>query len=376
MAWSEAAPRRRAASAAALLLAGMLAACATPPANGPDSPVVRLPVALAGIDDRRRDFAALFELALDSPDNGPASRWLAGLAPAPAVAGDSADAAHARRERFARRAGSTAVLVVPGLLGDCVAAQSVPFGDGIARTPERSLTDAYRQYDDLGLHSMRMVALPGRANSASNGRLLADAIADAAAEPGVERIVLVGYSKGVADALQALEHLRSNGGIPRHVHALVSVAGMVMGSALAERHGTLYAMLPHGAWLDCSASDGQELAEMTHTARAAWMAKHPLPASVRFYSVVALADPARTAPALRAFRAELAGIDPRNDGQMIAADAMLPGSSLLAQARADHWGIALPLDRHPAWTVRTLASGDRFPREALLRALLWWAAGD
>lgn len=149
-----------------------------------------------------------------------------------------------------------------------------------------------------------------------------------------------------------------------------------MGSALADRHGALYAMLPHGAWFDCAASDAQELAEMTHAARAAWLTQHPLPASVRFYSVVALADPAGTAPALRAFRAELAEIDPGNDGQMIASDAMLPGSSLLAQARADHWSVALPLDRHPAWPVRALASGQRFPREALLRALVWWVAAD
>jgi hypothetical protein len=40
--------------------------------------------------------------------------------------------------------------------------------------------------------------------------------------------------------------------------------------------------------------------------------------------------------------------DERNDGQVLAVDAVLPGSTLLAEARADHWDVALPRDRHPS----------------------------
>jgi hypothetical protein len=62
----------------------------------------------------------------------------------------------------------------------------------------------------------------------------------------------------------------------------------------------------------------------------------------------------------------------RNDGQLLARDAVLPGSTVLATARSDHWDIALPRDRHPSALVRGIGSGRHYPREALLRATLRW----
>jgi hypothetical protein len=67
---------------------------------------------------------------------------------------------------------------------------------------------------------------------------------------------------------------------------------------------------------------------------------------------------------------------PRNDGQVLAADAVLPGSSLLAVARSDHWDLALPRDRHPDALVRAMTSGRAWPREALFRALVQWATAE
>lgn len=37
--------------------------------------------------------------------------------------------------------------------------------------------------------------------------------------------------------------------------------------------------------------------------------------------------------------------------------------------------VALPRARHPNPLVRSLGSGRGYPREALLRALLWWVIG-
>jgi hypothetical protein len=349
-----------------LLAASLLGACAAPPTNvRSDAP----PLVTAGITDRRNEFAALFEQALGERK---AARWLHGVA-SPAGQQEAAT----RRQRFAARATSTVVLVVPGLFGDCVAAQSVPFGDGVMRDAERNRTEAYRQYDDLGPHALRLVALPGRHSAAANGRLLAEAIRSEAAQPGIERIVLVAYSKGTTDALHALELLREKGALPTQPTALVSVAGLVHGSLVVERHAALYeALAPGGEMFGCTASDGHELADLSPPQRAAWLAAHPLPRGPRYYSIVAHAAQDETALPLRPFHAELAAVDLRNDGQLIARNALLPGSELLAEAHTDHWGVALPLDRHPWALVRTAVTPHAYPREALLRATLWWVIGE
>jgi hypothetical protein len=120
---------------------------------------------------------------------------------------------------------------------------------------------------------------------------------------------------------------------------------------------------------------GDELAGVTCRDSTDWLVRHPLPPGLRAYSVVAYADAADTAPALRPGHRLLAATDPRNDGMVIAGDAILPGSELLAAARADHWDIALPRDRHPNLAVRAMGSGRHYPREALLRATLTWVIG-
>ena len=63
------------------------------------------------------------------------------------------------------------------------------------------------------------------------------------------------------------------------------------------------------------------------------------------------------------------------DGQLIAADTVLPGSTLLAVARADHWDVAIPRDRDPNPLMRASTSGRGYPREALFRATIKWVVG-
>jgi hypothetical protein len=335
-------------------------------------PTVTLPLAMAGIEDARQPFSALFDRELGAGAQGKGSRtaWLHGVAEAPA--GDASVLA-AIEARFAERAPSTSVLIVPGLFGDCLESQSVPFGDGIQRKREASVTEAYRQYDDLRLLSVRTVSLPGRIASDVSGRLLAEAIRAEAARPDVRRIVLVGFSKGVPDALHALAQLEAEGGVPSSVIALVSVAGVVMGTSMADQYDTTFgALSPLVQPLDCSPSDGRELASLTRRERVAWLTAHPPPRTLRYYSIVALPTDEEVSISLRPFRTELNRFDVRNDGQLYASDAILPASVLLAEARADHWDVALPRDRHPSAVMRALTSGRAYPREALFRATLKW----
>ena len=342
-------------------------------------PTVTLPLAQAGIEDARARFAAVFAAELRAAGAGgtgadPAS-WLNGLrsaAAAPARQGAD-EAVRALERAFAARASGTAVLVVPGLFGDCVGDQSLPFGDGVVRDPDRNLTQAYAQYGDLGLRAIRAVPLRGRASSAHNAGQLATEIRAETARAGVDRVVLVAYSKGVADTLQALTALERDGGVPQGVSALVSIAGVVMGTPIADSLEWLYGSIsPHVDPLRCTPSDGHDLGSVTRRERIAWLAANPPPPRVRYYSVVAHAPGDAIAPPLRPFYRQLAAIDPHNDGQMLASDALLPGSVLLAEARADHWDVALPRDRHPNPLMRALASGRAYPREALLRALIKW----
>lgn len=344
-------------------------------------PTVTLPIAQAGIEDARAGFAAVFAAQRRAAGAGAGGTgadtvsWLNGLGSAAAApAREGADEAVRALERaFAARAAGTAVLIVPGLFGDCVGDQSLPFGDGVVRDPDRNLTQAYAQYRDLGLRTIRAVPLRGRASSAHNAGRLATEIRAETARAGVDRVVLVAYSKGVADTLQALTALERDGGVPKAVSALVSIAGVVMGTPIADSLEWLYGSIsPHVDPLRCTPSDGHDLGSVTRRERIAWLAANPPPPRVRYYSVVAHAPGDAIAPPLRPFYRQLAAIDPRNDGQMLASDALLPGSVLLAEARADHWDVALPRDRHPNPLMRALASGRVYPREALLRALIKW----
>jgi hypothetical protein len=223
---------------------------------------VRLPLGLAGITDSCQDFAALFEREWRASPAGQGERlgdWLHGASPSTEAANETLAALQAA---FAARAAGTSVLVVPGLFGDCVDSQSVP--DGVVRTRERSTTEAYLQYGDLGLAGIRSISLPGRETSIRNGLRLAEQIRLEAARPGVARIVLVAYSKGVPDALHALAQLQAEGGIPASVMALVSVAGVVMGTPFADHFEPLFETLsPHWQPLDCSPSDGREISSVT-----------------------------------------------------------------------------------------------------------------
>lgn len=370
--------RARAAARGAMLLLMLAVGGCAPGAlltyEPRQSPTVNLPLAFAGIRDARPAFAALFANELGERSDAETSTWLHG------VESRQGSAAHVESPvvaRFAERAGTTSVLIAGGLLGDCVSAQSVPFGDGVARTPERNIVEAYRQYDDLGLHTIRLVPLPGRASSASNGRLLADAIRAEAAQPGVERIVLVGYSKGVPDLLHALARLEQQGGVPGSLTAVVSVAGAVMGTPVADYYESMYdAISPLVTPFDCTSSQGGDLASVTRRERVAWLVENPPPSGPAYYSIVAHAPTEELSPGLEWTGKLLASVDPRNDGQLVAADAVLPGSTLLAEARSDHWNIALPLDRYPDALVRAAAFGRSYPRAALLRAALKWVVGN
>ena len=150
-----------------------------------------------------------------------------------------------------------------------------------------------------------------------------------------------------------------------------------MGAPVADYFESLYESLsPHFTPLACTPSEGGDVASVTRHERVAWLAEHGLPDGIAYYSIVAFMPRKEMAPALRTPARMLEAIDPRNDGQVLAADAILPHGTLLAEVRADHWSVALPRRAHPNLLMRTVGPVTAFPQEVLLRATLLWVVGE
>jgi hypothetical protein len=187
-----------------------------------------------------------------------------------------------------------------------------------------------------------------------------------------EKVVLVGYSKGICDALEAIV---AHGSVRRRVDGVVSIAGAVAGSVLVEAiPEPLGNLLSRVDLPFCDSGDGGGVESLRRLTRLRWLAHHTLPQSVRYFSLVALPEPDRVSAALRPGYRRLAGIDPGNDGQVAWADAIIPGSTLLGYVNADHWAIALPIVRGVPPPLRALAGvlvdRNAFPREVLLEAVV------
>src|SRR5215470_5052498 len=245
------------------------------------------------------------------------------------------------------------IVVVPGLFGECLRGTAVPFSDGLAHLE----TLGYRT--DIAWVS-------GRSSSGHNARQLREAFMAAPLDPG-ERLLVVAYSKGAVDTLEALVAYPEL--VPR-VAALVSIAGAINGSRLIEAlDRTSTAILEQVELTDCAAGDGGALESLRPAARMRFLATASLPPAVQYFSLVGIVDQADTSWPLRRRWRRLAEIDPRNDGQVLWTDAVIPGSKLLGYVRADHLAIALPFARTPNWLGAVL-DHNAFPREVMLEAIV------
>jgi hypothetical protein len=180
--------------------------------------------------------------------------------------------------------------------------------------------------------------------------------------------VLFGYSKGAPDMLRALVDYPE---IRHRVAAAVSIAGAVGGSPLAngreDSNLTLLTRLPRA---DCEAGDRGALESLRSVTRRNWLAANPLPAEVRYFSVVAVPEPDRISRGLQPSHEMLGDIDPRNDGQLLFYDQVIPGATLLGYVNADHWAMGVPVTRQGDLATKTFANHNAFPRAALMEALM------
>jgi hypothetical protein len=246
------------------------------------------------------------------------------------------------------------IAFVPGLLADCVAKWLVPFSDA---------AEALRA-QGFDIHLMQIA---GRADTEHNAAQLAQQIA-ALPDDG-RRLIVFGYSKGLPDVLDLLlRHPQSRA----RIAAVVSYAGASGGSPLADSYRGLYASTLAGLPMDgCAKGTGAELDALRRSVRLAWWQAHAAElkaTGVPFFSLVGAPRPEQVSPVLRLTHTELSRMDPRNDSQLLASDAVVPSGALLGYVNADHWAIAMPLlQQFPSlYGVFT----DEVPRPALVAAAI------
>jgi pimeloyl-ACP methyl ester carboxylesterase len=248
------------------------------------------------------------------------------------------------------------VFIVGGAFSDCFGAASIAYRDGVAALAAAGVNTSE-------------IPISGRSSAAYNARSIADALTSTPDGP----IVLLGYSKGTVDILEFLANYPELAG---RVAAVISVAGPVYGSQLAERGDWAYdTFLQHAFSGRCDPGDGGVLDSLLPEGRQQWLAAHPLPEHIRYYSLLAFATGEHMARALGPSWKILAATDPRNDGQITIAEGVLPGSTLLGYANTDHWGVAINIEEELSFLAGR-ADETPYPRGALFEALVRYVSDD
>jgi pimeloyl-ACP methyl ester carboxylesterase len=347
-------------SIALTALALCFSGCSSAHINVSDPAVIVTTLSAAGIIDGRSRFRELFcEIRNDHgvhlPDDRPCEEALWRL-------GDESTAPtdHAASSDKTPR---LKLIIVPGIFGECVQNIALPF------------SDALQHLKSVHGYSGEIITVSGRSSSDHNARQIRDALKNMPVLDG-EKLVLIGYSKGTADILHALVTYPE---IQNNIHAFVSIAGVVGGSPIADSLLKAYGtFLEHLPWAQCISHDDGEVASITNAYRQSWMSKNygNLPRTIRYYSIAAFEQEDHISiPLLSGYRT-LAKIDPRNDGQVIFSEAVLPGGTLLGYAKADHWAIALPIARNNGYLIDTVVNHNAYPREVLLEAVVRYIEED
>ncbi len=219
------------------------------------------------------------------------------------------------------------LLIVPGAFAQCFPEFVMPFEDAASSLRQRG----YR---------IDFIPVSGRSGADHNADQIAAAVEQLPADPA-ERIVLIGHSKGTVDIL----HFLVNHPQPaRRIRAVVSVAGPVNGSPLAddfaETYRKVFSRMP---FMYCRPGDRDVVNSLTRSYCMTWLASHRLPQHVKYFSLGGFARRENIQPMLLLSYDLLSTVEPRNDGYVAFCDQVIPGATLLGYANLDHYDIALPV---------------------------------
>jgi pimeloyl-ACP methyl ester carboxylesterase len=337
-----------------LLALTIVWACATPPTvpyTIETSPLPMLPAAGNGIDDQRGRFREIL-CAVDEahghelPEYRPCDDILHRFGDEPSGTNKPVHLGPAQSK--------LRVALVSGLGAECFAGLVTAF------------RFALEHVQGFG-YQIASIRVDGLSSSTNNGRQVKDAVMAMALAPQ-ERVVLIGYSKGTPDILEGLVTYPE---LAQRVAAVVSVAGSIHGSPLADdAPASMLGLLEYLPGSQCDEGDGGALDSLKPAIRRDFARTHELPRMVKYYSLATFARREQISLGLRGSYDDLAKIDPRNDSQMLFYDQVIPGGALLGFVNADHWAVALPISRQRPGLAATLVNRNEFPREVLLEAIV------
>jgi len=345
------------------ILAAMigLSACSSKPLvpySTDTPPLALLPAALAGIEDKRSRFREIYCTVLearkhDLPDYRSCDEALTRVGEEPEDTGQPIDLGHSKMGLVAAE--------IPGVGWDCI--------EGWLNYDEL----AYEHVGQFGFEGMRL-KVEGLSGTETNARMIRDGLQTQAAEIGDRPVVLIGYSKGTPDILEAIVMYPE---LRERIVAVVSVAGAVGGSPVAyDVEQKQLHIMKYAPKADCTSGDGGAIESLRPVVRQKWLAQNPLPADIAYYSLVTYPEPERISLLLGGTYKDLSQIDSRNDGQLLFYDQLIPGSSLLGFINADHWAVVVPIARSHPFVGSTFVDKNDYPREALLEALLRFLEED
>ncbi len=249
---------------------------------------------------------------------------------------------------------SLRIILVTGAFAECFPDMGKPY------------QDAAVGLEKLG-YRIDTIVVSGRSSSSYNAAMIAKAI-NGMEYRATERVILLGYSKGATDILHFLVDYPE---LAKKVTAVLSVAGVINGTPLADKFAETYAhWLKKASVKKCEPGDGGVLESLKRSVQFPWLAVNPLPRNVKYYSIVAFANRENLQPGLLLTYDLLRKIDPRNDGQVIFYDQIIPGSSLLGYINLDHWAIAVPVKERMASAGWAAASNHPHVRALLFEAMI------
>jgi hypothetical protein len=260
------------------------------------------------------------------------------------------------------------VLVVSGIFGQCVDVIVRPFEDA-----RRHLGSAH------GI-DVEHVSIPALGSTAFNAQRLAAYLDQRFSGSDQRPYIAFGYSKGASDILEAIgRHEIARRGIA----AVVTVAGTVLGSRLAEGvPRTLVRTIERWKRGICEAGDGRGVDSLRRSVRIKAVEELARSTRLRTYAIAAISDTSNTSSVLLEGWKQLGAYSLEQDGQVIHDDAIFPGGAYLGVARADHWAVALPFEdvgeQNPPLgrTLSRFVDRNHYPRVALFEAALRFVIAD